>query len=50
MRQETYHLKPLVRVKTGLSISCKVTVDLDGVSVTALVRIYPVVPYKANKE
>lgn len=47
---QTYHLNPLVRVETCLSISCEVTIDLDGVSVTTLVRINPVVSYKVHRE
>lgn len=47
-RLETYHFNLLVRVETGFSISCEVTVDLDGVFVTTLVRIYPVVSYKVQ--
>ena len=47
---EAYHLCPLVRGETCLSVSCEVAVDLDGVAVTALVRIYPVLTYKVHKK
>lgn len=49
-RLKTYHFNLLVRVETGISISCEVTVDLDGISVTTLIRIYPIVSYKVHRE
>ena len=49
-RFKTYHFNPLFRVETGISISCEVTIDLDRISVTTLVRIYPVVSYKVHRE
>jgi hypothetical protein len=39
---ETYASRLLVGVDTGLSSSGEITVDLEGVSSTALVRIDPV--------
>lgn len=48
-RLETHHLRLFVREETGLSISSEITEHLDGVSVTPLVRIYPVVTCKTHR-
>lgn len=47
---QAYCLNPLVRVKTRLSISSEVAEDLDGIPVTALVGIYPVVSYGKKRK
>uniref|UniRef100_A0A3P9AQG8 Uncharacterized protein n=1 Tax=Esox lucius TaxID=8010 RepID=A0A3P9AQG8_ESOLU len=42
---ETHSFNPLVRIEAGLSLSGEVTENLDGVPVTALVGVDPVVTW-----